>query len=262
MGECGSVGRVGWDCFLGPVCYHVLCLRPFVAARRSQMIYFVFVASVLAVQNGAVLEMTGDAAKIEFGGALTLIHNNTEDQLTCSGKIQASDVLIEGTSTTVADLIGEVATLRQEMAAVKAFVGMMPPPASPPLLPPFYIGASEDLSQWPSSFNSRVVRSINVEEMAATTAGNIRKLHILFGGATCDFQLLILSKIDTTFTVVNSTSIALPITQPTKTAPLLGMWTSPLDRASMLGTTSPVTPMLDREAMLFNLHFLGRGCAQ
>ena len=32
------------------------------------MIYFVLVASVLAVQNGAVLEMTGDAAKIEFGG--------------------------------------------------------------------------------------------------------------------------------------------------------------------------------------------------
>jgi len=95
------------------------------------------VASVLAVQNGAVLEMTGDAAKIEFGGALTLIHNNTEDQLTCSGKIQASDVLIEGTSTTVADLIGEVATLRQEMAAVKAFVGMMPPPVvSSPVSPP------------------------------------------------------------------------------------------------------------------------------
>ena len=104
-----------------------------------QMIYFVLVALALGIvkaQNGAVLEMTGDAAKIEFGGALTLIHNTTEDQLTCSGKIQASDVLIEGTSTTVADLIGEVATLRQEMAAVKAFVGMMPPPASPPASPP------------------------------------------------------------------------------------------------------------------------------
>ena len=73
-----------------------------------------------------------DAAKIEFGGALTLIHNATEDELVCSGKIKATDVLIVGTSTTVADLIGEVATLRQEMAAVKQFVGMMPPPASPP----------------------------------------------------------------------------------------------------------------------------------
>ena len=98
------------------------------------MIYLVFVTSVLAVQNGAVLEMTGDAAKIEFGGALTLIHNATEDKLTCSGKIQASDVLIEGTSTTVADVIGEVAALRQEMAAVKAFVGMMPPSAPLPSL--------------------------------------------------------------------------------------------------------------------------------
>jgi hypothetical protein len=55
-----------------------------------------------------------------------------------SGKIKAIDVLIEGTSTTVADLIGEVASLRQEMAAVKAFVGMMPPPSHPPppALPP------------------------------------------------------------------------------------------------------------------------------
>ena len=111
--------------------------------RASQ--YLVFVASVLAaVQNGAVLEMTGDAAKIEFGGGLTLSHNTSEDQLTCSGKIKATDVLIEGTSTTVADLIGEVAVLRQEMAAVKAFVGMMPPPASPlPSVPTYqYAGAT------------------------------------------------------------------------------------------------------------------------
>jgi len=106
--------------------------------RRSQMIYFVLAVSVLgqAVQNGALLELTGEAAKIEFGGALSLIHNSTEDKLVCSGKIQASDVVIEGTSTTVADLIGEVAMLRQDMAAVKQFVGMMPPPAVPPSLPP------------------------------------------------------------------------------------------------------------------------------
>ena len=91
--------------------------------RRSQMIYFVFVTSVLAVQNGAVLEMTGDAAKIEFGGALTLIHNTSENQLTCSGKIQASDVLIEGTSTSVADLISRMATLETQMGHVLNMVG-------------------------------------------------------------------------------------------------------------------------------------------
>ena len=96
----------------------------FVAARRSQMIYLVFVTSVLAVQNGAVLEMTGDAAKIEFGGALTLIHNTAEDQLTCSGKTQASDVLIEGTSTTVADLIGEVAALRKNVVQFQDTVAL------------------------------------------------------------------------------------------------------------------------------------------
>ena len=53
-----------------------------------------------------MLQVKGDAnneAKLEFGdefgGALTLIHNASEDQLTCSGKMQASDVIIEGTST-------------------------------------------------------------------------------------------------------------------------------------------------------------------
>ena len=96
---------------------------PFVSSRHSQMIYFLAVASVLA-QKGAVLELTGDAPTIHFGelgGAdvLTLVHNSTEDELVCSGKIRASDVVIESTSTTVADLIGEVATLRQDMAAVK-----------------------------------------------------------------------------------------------------------------------------------------------
>jgi len=64
-----------------------------------------------------------------------------DGDLTCSGKIKVRDVLIEGTSTTVADSVAEVATLRQDMAAVKAFVGMMPPPAapapsSPPIAPP------------------------------------------------------------------------------------------------------------------------------
>ena len=100
------------------------------------MIYFVFVTSVLAVQNGAVLEMTGDVNVIEFGGALTLIHNTTEDELVCSGKIKATDVLIEGTSTTVADLIGEFDAMKTRMAAIERFVGMMPPPAAPPDLPP------------------------------------------------------------------------------------------------------------------------------
>ena len=100
-------------------------------------IFFQLVASLLATQNGALLELAGEAPTVHFGkvdaaGALTLIHNATEDELVCSGKIKATDVLIVGTSTTVADLIGEVATLRQEMAAVKQFVGMMPPPASPP----------------------------------------------------------------------------------------------------------------------------------
>ena len=96
---------------------------------------------MLAAQNGAVLELTGNAPAVHFGelggsDTLTLIHNSTDDKLTCSGKIQASDVLIEGTSTTVAQMMSRMATLEQELEAVKQFVGIMPPPAMPPLRPP------------------------------------------------------------------------------------------------------------------------------
>ena len=74
-----------------------------------------------------------------FGEGITMMQNNS--RLTCSGEFEAADVRIAGTNTTVADLISrmsaqelELNLLRQEMAAVKAFVGMMPPapPASPP----------------------------------------------------------------------------------------------------------------------------------
>ena len=106
--------------------------------RRSQMIYFVLAVSVLgqAVQNGALLELTGEAARVEFGGALTLIHNSTEDELVCSGKIRASDVIIEGTTTTVGEMMTEHAAMKNDIAALKQFVGMMPPPMPPPAPPP------------------------------------------------------------------------------------------------------------------------------
>ena len=111
------------------------------ALRRSQMIYFVLTVSVLgqAAQNGALLQLTGEAAKVEFGGALTLIHNSTEDELVCSGKIRASDVVIEGTSTTVAEIVADHAAMKADIAALKQFVGMMPPPPiSPPASPPVF----------------------------------------------------------------------------------------------------------------------------
>lgn len=81
--------------------------------RRSQMIYLVLAVSLLgqAVQNGAVIELTGEAAKIEFGGALTLIHNSTEDELVCSGKIRASDIRVNEHS--LLGLTAELAALRQ-----------------------------------------------------------------------------------------------------------------------------------------------------
>ena len=136
-----------------------MLLTFFVAARRSQMIYFVLAALALGfvkAEKSAVLELTGDAPTVHFGelggsDVLTLVHSPAEDKLSCSGTFAASDVRIAGTSTTVADLIGEVASLRQEVGEVAAlrqeimtvrqFVGMVPtqpsfPPASlPPALP-------------------------------------------------------------------------------------------------------------------------------
>mmetsp|Transcript_17116 Transcript_17116/g.28660 ORF Transcript_17116/g.28660 Transcript_17116/m.28660 type:complete len:305 (-) Transcript_17116:281-1195(-) len=58
-----------------------------------------------------------------------------DGQLTCSGTIQASNVVIAGTSTTLVDLIREVATLWQDVASMRQFVGLRPPqlpPSSPP----------------------------------------------------------------------------------------------------------------------------------
>jgi len=118
---------------------------------------FLLMASVLAAQAGALLELTGDTPSVKFGppGAptLTLIHNTTEDKLTCSGKIQAADILIEGMSVAssiedVGELRQEVATLRQEMAALRqqmagmaTFVGLKPPPPPRPQIPGGYTGS-------------------------------------------------------------------------------------------------------------------------
>jgi len=102
-------------------------------------------------EKSAVLELTGDAPTVHFGelggsNTLTLMHNSTDDELVCSGKIRASDVVIEGTSTTVANLIGEVATLKTQMAHVLQMVASITPrPAAPPLPPltPTYLSCGD-----------------------------------------------------------------------------------------------------------------------
>ena len=48
-----------------------------------------------------------------FGEGITVMQNKS--RLTCSGEFEATDVRIAGTSTTVADLIGEVAALRSQL---------------------------------------------------------------------------------------------------------------------------------------------------
>ena len=94
-------------------------------------------AAVLEAQpdgpDGARIELTGSTPQITFGnsGATILSYNESvPDTLACSGKIKATDVLIEGTSTTVADLIARVATLETQMTLVLQTT----PPSPPPLV--------------------------------------------------------------------------------------------------------------------------------
>jgi len=87
------------------------------------MIYFVFVASVLALQDGAVIELTGQTPRVIYGqrdasDALTLTRNASEDKLVCSGEFEATDLRIAGTSTTVADLISRVTTLEEQVSSI------------------------------------------------------------------------------------------------------------------------------------------------
>jgi len=83
-----------------------------------------------------------------FGDGIIVMQNNS--RLTCSGEFEASNVRITGTSTTVAQMMDEHAELKlkvelleNEFAALKRFVGMLPPaappppsPLAPPVLPP------------------------------------------------------------------------------------------------------------------------------
>ena len=88
------------------------------------MAYFLLATSVLG-QDPTRFTISGAQSVLQFGShddSIRLIRNATEDELVCSGKIKAADVLIEGTSTTVADLIGEVATLRQDVAETRGWL--------------------------------------------------------------------------------------------------------------------------------------------
>jgi len=94
------------------------------------MIYFVLAALALGfvkAEKSAILELTGDAPTVHFGelggsDVLTLVHNSTEDELVCSGKIRASDVVIEGTTTTVAQMMTRLSSLETQMTEVLAII--------------------------------------------------------------------------------------------------------------------------------------------
>lgn len=82
------------------------------------MIYF-FLA--MLGQDPTRLTIAGARSVIQFGTVsdhVTLVRNATKDELVCSGKIKATDLLIEGTSTTVSELITRVAALETQMASL------------------------------------------------------------------------------------------------------------------------------------------------
>ena len=91
-----------------------------------------------AAADDNVLKLNGEAPKVDFGGgALTLIHSPSEDKLTCSGTIQAEDVIIEGASMTVKEALRKYERMTREVEEMERLVGLMPPPASPlPDMPP------------------------------------------------------------------------------------------------------------------------------
>ena len=181
----GQVGGVG---LLVLCCCRAVPLTPFCGgASLLQMIYFVLVASLLGqvAPNAAVLELTGDGPTVHFGelggsDVLTLIHNATADTLTCSGTLEASNVRIAGTSTTVADLIGEVATLKMQMAHVLQMVTLItPPPPMPPIppMPPtsFTVGEYSLFQVGPADFGNDLEAAYNLcAPYGARLLGNYR----------------------------------------------------------------------------------------
>ena len=92
-----------------------------------------------AALDGDVLHVTGETPTLDFGGgAVTLVHDAAEDQLSCSGRIQATDLFVEvdGTMMSVAALLRKVARMEEKLEAMKRFAGWVPPSAPPPYLPP------------------------------------------------------------------------------------------------------------------------------
>lgn len=62
-----------------------------------------------------VFEISGQQAVLQFGrpqDSVTLVRNEGSNTLTCSGTIEAADVRIAGTTTTVADLVKTVKSLK------------------------------------------------------------------------------------------------------------------------------------------------------
>ena len=68
--------------------------------------------------GGKVIELKGDTPMLYFGqpqGNITLLHNASEpEKLTCSGEIEATDVRIVGSNTTVAQVIAQLTTLQAQ----------------------------------------------------------------------------------------------------------------------------------------------------
>lgn len=107
------------------------------------LIIIVTLSSVLSQEatSGAVLELTGDEPTVRFGGDLTLVHDASNNKLSCSGALEAADLRIAGSSVSVAQMMTRLASLESlqsqmvtRLSSLEARVATLE--ASPPSLPP------------------------------------------------------------------------------------------------------------------------------
>ena len=79
--------------------------------------------------GGRIIELKGNTPRFIFGQQetqLTLLYNTSEsEKLTCSGEIEAKDLRIAGTTTTMSDLVAEVEELRSDKAANNAKIAKL-----------------------------------------------------------------------------------------------------------------------------------------
>ena len=121
---------------------------PVVCVYRMEHVLLAVLVTLVSVlgqeaASGSVLELTGDEATVRFGRSLSLVHDASNDKLSCSGALEAADLRIAGSSVTVAQMMSRLASLESlqsqmgvRLSSLEAQIATLEaPPSPPPLLP-------------------------------------------------------------------------------------------------------------------------------